>query len=218
MEDWGQCTKQGRMSVLQHSIPRPQSNPHQSETQQPPPIAPSQARQSAECGTVPTNPTYSPSQQALVCPSSWALGVGHILGGGGTRASWFLQHLTHIHDFCMKAKSPLYLSVHKIIEEHRERTDGLRCWWSASTSDYVWRFIFFIPHVGQVFDSSLVWAAKHNVKNFEYWIWILIRVESETQCMVIFSMNSLEIVLNVNKLDYLVHFCSHWTLTKSFDI
>lgn len=112
MEDWGQFTKQAR--ICQQDVCSAtlytQTTEQSSSIWDPAatPIAPSQARQSAECGTA-TNPTYSPSQQALVCPSSWALGVGHILGGGGTKASWFLHDLElllHESKVCFVPFSP----------------------------------------------------------------------------------------------------------------
>lgn len=84
------------MSLLQHSIPRPQACSHQSETQQShslPPVRPG--------GNMPANPNspthppiLTPSQQALLCPIPWAVGLGYttcVLGGGGTRESWFLS-------------------------------------------------------------------------------------------------------------------------------
>lgn len=58
-------------------------------------FAPSQARwQHASKPQLTHPPILTPSQQALLCPSLWAVGFGRtacVLGGGGTGASWFLS-------------------------------------------------------------------------------------------------------------------------------
>lgn len=97
-EGWGHASERAgcasRTSFLQHSILRPQACSHQSETQQPPSLPP--VRPGGKVPASPNIPTPHshtiPAGSALSCP--WAVGVGHtacVLGGEGTRASWFLS-------------------------------------------------------------------------------------------------------------------------------
>lgn len=66
-----------RTSVLQHSIPRPQTCPHQSETQQPPSLLPVRPGSRGEGGTVPANPPHPSRLCSVLAPGQEGLAAQH---------------------------------------------------------------------------------------------------------------------------------------------
>lgn len=143
-EGWGACGRKGRMcqqdvcsATLYTQTTGPSSSIWEAATSL---FAPSQARQSGEGGMVPANPMpppppLLPSQQALLCPSPWAVGVGHTArtlgGGGGTRASWLLHGLTQ-RSLCALKQGLISATPPARSLKSRGWTDGLWFWWSLT--------------------------------------------------------------------------------------
>lgn len=116
-EGWGARGRKGRMcqqDVCSATLYTPTTGPSSSIWDAATSLfAPSQARQSGEGGMVPANPMpppppLLPSQQALLCPSPWAVGVGHTartLGGGGHKGKLIVAWANSEKPLCTKARS-----------------------------------------------------------------------------------------------------------------
>lgn len=71
---------------------------------------------------MPPPPPLLPSQQALLCPSPWAVGVGHTartLGGGGHKGKLIVARANSEKPLCTKARSHFSHSACKVIEKQR---------------------------------------------------------------------------------------------------
>lgn len=123
-EGWGPCIREGRMcqqDVFTATLYTPTTGLLSSIWDTAVTLfAPSQARWHHASRPRLTPPILTPSQQALLCPSPWAVGLGCtacVLGRGGARASWFLSRkLGLVSDH----------KTHKVSEDHRGWVHNIR--------------------------------------------------------------------------------------------
>lgn len=113
--------------------------PHKSEAQQPPSSPPVRAGTEGKSGEMPANhthPTPLPSQQALLCPRPWAVGVGRTArttGGGGHKGQTCLI-VAPQNPPRMEARSRFSRSARKVTGGVDSCRRGAR-WWLVVAGD-----------------------------------------------------------------------------------